>query len=365
VQSARRTIGVPASALVLECLDQLDEWSEVEALATRVSVPVAALDVLLEGLHAHDLIEGEGADVPGAELGTGPWAVWSPTAELFHRATRDIAVGRGTGAAVDAPRPAPTLAPRGASHLRLPAPHLGDTSLRAALRDRRTHRRFGAGPIPIEALATLLGLTFGVQAWAAAEEGPLALKTSPSGGARHSLEAYVWVRDVDGVPAALYHYRPGEHVLTRLDAGRVPAQVTEWLPIQHGYEGAAVLVALSSELARVAWRYRSARAYRVVLLEAGHLAQTFCLAATALGLAPFCTAALADAVIEHDLGLDAAAQPVMYMVGAGRVAGGDWQPHAGRVAPHLDVTALGRTLGDRVTRRWRGPRRPHRRVSGR
>ena len=214
MQSARRTIGVPASALVLECLDQLDEWSEVEALATRVSVPVAALDVLLEGLHAHDLIEVDGADVPAAELGAGPWAVWSPTAELFHRATRDIAVGRGTSAAVDAPRPAPTLAPRGASHLRLPAPHLGDTSLRAALRDRRTHRRFGAGPIPIEALATLLGLTFGVQAWAAAEEGPLALKTSPSGGARHSLEAYVWVRDVDGVPAALYHYRPGEHVLT-------------------------------------------------------------------------------------------------------------------------------------------------------
>ena len=77
------------------------------------------------------------------------------------------------------------------------------------------------------------------------------------------------------------------------------------------------MVVLASVLARVAWRYRSARAYRVVLIEAGHLAQTFCLTATALGLAPFCTGALADSVIEGDLGLDGLDQPVMYAVGAG------------------------------------------------
>ena len=95
---------------------------------------------------------------------------------------------------------------------------------------------------------------------------------------------------------------------------------------------------LSSELARVAWRYRSARAYRVVLIECGHLAQTFCMTATALGLAPFCTAALADTVIERDLGLDGRLQPAMYVVGAGRVAPGDWQPHAGQPAPRLEIT---------------------------
>ena len=44
-----------------------------------------------------------------------------------------------------------------------------------------------------------------------------------------------------------------------------------------------------------------ARAYRDVLLEAGHFCQTFCLAATSLGLASFCTGALADSIIEEDL----------------------------------------------------------------
>jgi SagB-type dehydrogenase family enzyme len=211
----------------------------------------------------------------------------------------------------------------------------------------------------------LLGITFGVQAWAHAGEGPLALKTSPSGGARHSLEAYVWVRRVDQVAPGLYHYRPGAHALTRLDDRTEPGSVTSWLPAQPGYEDAAVVVVLSSELARVAWRYRSARAYRVVLIECGHLAQTFCLVATALGLAPFCTAALADTVIEGDLGLDGRMQPAMYVVGAGRVVPGAWQPHAGQPAPPLEITELGRALADRVTRRSNGPRPRRRRANGR
>ena len=49
---------------------------------------------------------------------------------------------------------------------------------------------------------------------------------------------------------------------------------------------------------RTMWKYQHVRAYRVVLLDAGHLCQTFCLVATWLGLAPFCTAALKDTLIE-------------------------------------------------------------------
>ena len=65
------------------------------------------------------------------------------------------------------------------------------------------------------------------------------------------------------------------------------------------------------------WKYRRGRAYRVVLLETGHLCQTFCLTATHLGLAPFCTAALQDSMIEQDLGLDGFSESVLYVAGAG------------------------------------------------
>lgn len=355
VQSARRSTGVPASVLVLDILDRLDSWTDVDALPAMLELPDAALSVLLDGLLAHDLVEVDVSGSAAPARPAGPWAAWSPTAHLFHLATRDVTFARREASAPlpeSGPRPPAVIASRTGMSVPLPSPTLGDETLRGALRERRTHRRFAVGTIDARALGTLLGVTFGVQAWAQTEEGPLALKTSPSGGARHSLEAYIWSRHIEGLPAGLYHYRPADHALTRLEQPPELGPVTRWLPLQVGYEGASVVVVLASVLARVAWRYRSARAYRVVLIEAGHLAQTFCLTATALGLAPFCTGALADSVIEGDLGLDGLDQPVMYAVGAGRVAPGDWQPHEGRPAPRLEVTDLGRALGGpHVTRR--------------
>jgi len=68
---------------------------------------------------------------------------------------------------------------------------------------------------------------------------------------------------------------------------------------------------------RVQWRYSFPRAYRVVLAEAGHVCQTFCLTATWLGLAPFCSMALADSRIENDLGIDGVTESVLYAAGVG------------------------------------------------
>jgi nitroreductase len=58
----------------------------------------------------------------------------------------------------------------------------------------------------------------------------------------------------------------------------------------------------------------------VVLLDAGHLCQTFCLAATRMGLAPFSTAALKDSLIEQDLGIDGISESVLYVAGIGLAA---------------------------------------------
>jgi nitroreductase len=54
-----------------------------------------------------------------------------------------------------------------------------------------------------------------------------------------------------------------------------------------------------------------------VLLDAGHICQTFCLVATSLRLAPFCTMALADSRIERDLGIDGVSEVVVYAAGVG------------------------------------------------
>jgi hypothetical protein len=54
-----------------------------------------------------------------------------------------------------------------------------------------------------------------------------------------------------------------------------------------------------------------------MLIDAGHLCQTFCLVATALGLAPFCSMALADSVVERDAGLDGLSEIALYAAGVG------------------------------------------------
>ena len=63
--------------------------------------------------------------------------------------------------------------------------------------------------------------------------------------------------------------------------------------------------------------YPTARAYRAMLIDAGHLTQTCCLVATAIGLGPFCSMALDDSRVEQDLGIDGVSEVALYAAGVG------------------------------------------------
>jgi SagB-type dehydrogenase family enzyme len=84
---------------------------------------------------------------------------------------------------------------------------------------------------------------------------------------------------------------------------------------------AAAVFLMTAVFPRTMWKYRFPRAYCVVLLDAGHLCQTFCLVATWLGLAPFCTAALKDSEIEKDLSLDGIRETALYLAAVGAPVG--------------------------------------------
>jgi len=84
---------------------------------------------------------------------------------------------------------------------------------------------------------------------------------------------------------------------------------------------------MTAVFGRPQWKYQSPRAYRAVLIDAGHLCQTFCLVATWLGLAPFCSMALADSRIEADIGIDGVSESVLYAAGVGTPPPGlKWAP---------------------------------------
>jgi SagB-type dehydrogenase family enzyme len=133
----------------------------------------------------------------------------------------------------------------------------------------------------------------------------------------HPSEAYLVARKVEGVAPGIYHYDAGGHRLQRLRAGASSAEIQRYLAGQWWFRDAAAVVFLTAVFGRNQWKYDYARAYRAILIEAGHLCQTFCLTATWLGLAPFCTIAVADTKIEQSLGLDGISESVIYAMGVG------------------------------------------------
>jgi SagB-type dehydrogenase family enzyme len=308
------------------------EWRSIDELSERLRMSTVQAGVLVRTLAALSLLQR--SDAPDSrDVAMAALSDWNPAAGLFHSATKDVRfLSRAAARAIAKRRPRARRMPppvkrmRGAPTVALPAPDYSG-EFPETLLARRTWRRFGIAAVSRQDLATTLALAVGVQQWAPTPSGRVPLKTSPSGGARHPIEAYVCARKVAGLPAGLYHYASGEHRLERIRRGDMTARLREWMPHSGYFAQAAFIVVLTAVLERQLWRYAYARAYRAALAEAGHVCQTFCLAATWRGLAPFCLMGLNDTLIEQDLGIDGVKETVLYVAGAGaRPRGVTWAP---------------------------------------
>ncbi len=145
----------------------------------------------------------------------------------------------------------------------------------------------------------------------------MALKTSPSAGALHPVEAYVLAWNVKDLPPGLYHYDVAGDELRRLRRGNFRRAAVEAASGQEWIGEASFLCVMTAVFPRVLWKYQLEDAYRTLFLDAGHLAQTFCLVATSLGLGPFTTAAIQDSKIEKLLSIDGVEEFPVYLCGAG------------------------------------------------
>jgi len=315
-----------ASALIVEILDFCGRWRSRRAIARRFrGYHERSVSALLQDLIEHSYLHRSDRETSVTERALTAWTAWNPAAGLFHMSTKDVRYPASLDTAARAfarsgsqtRMPAAAKRYRGRARVTLPNASRHD-SFSHTLIDRRTWRRFGSNPVALDDLATILKLTWGVQHRAVVRGGSeVFLKTSPSGGARHPGEVYVLALRVKGLDRGLYHYACDRHVLERLAPRATARQVAAYLPGQDWYKGAAALLLMTAVFPREQWRYRFARAYRAVLIESGHLCQTFCLVATWLGLAPFCSMAFADSRIERDLALDGVAESVLYVAGIG------------------------------------------------
>lgn len=203
--------------------------------------------------------------------------------------------------------PPPMLHDRGDTTTRVALPRSDHDDFDALLDARSSCRNFDTSrELPQAQFAQLLERVFGARGQVhAADDFDVLKKTSPSGGALHPTEAYLTVQRVEGITPGLYHYRAGDDALQPLPSpddlaafARVAVVGQDWFADAH------VLVMLAPRFARNYWKYRNhAKAYRVAILDVGHLSQTLLLTATRLGLGAFITAAINEVDIEQAFGL--------------------------------------------------------------
>ena len=163
-----------------------------------------------------------------------------------------------------------------------PAPH----SFEEVVVKRRSIREFSGEHMSLETLAKLLYLGDGVvETLKFGDSSEWSVRTAPSGGGLYPIELYTVVTRVENLSPGLYSYNPLKHTLEQV----IERDLTEALIIaspamEESIRGACACIMISGVMPRSKFKYGE-RAYRFILLEAGHVAQNILLAAQAEDLA--------------------------------------------------------------------------------
>ncbi|WP_435366136.1 SagB/ThcOx family dehydrogenase [Haloarchaeobius sp. DYHT-AS-18] len=202
----------------------------------------------------------------------------------------------------------------------LPTPNALDCGLADVLARRRSVREFADRGVTTETLGTLLGHAV---APTAERDTGIVSETSrsyPSAGGLYPIEVYPVVSDGADIDAGTYYYSPREHALRVLERGGTGDRFTGCF-MDEPFAGAIVddapvTFVLTGCLSRVASKYGMV-GYRFALYEAGHLAQTLLLAATALGLGGVPLGSFLDDDLDQFLGVDGTNEATLYPIAVG------------------------------------------------
>jgi SagB-type dehydrogenase family enzyme len=193
---------------------------------------------------------------------------------------------------------------------------LPSVDLRFAIANRRSRRKFSDTPLTLEELSFLLWVTQGVREQSGAGH---TRRTVPSAGARHALETYLGVLNVEGLRRGFYRYLPLEHQLVVEYRDKDAAEKIGWAAFQQNWmSGAATVFMWSAIPYRMEWRYGLA-AHRVILLDAGHVCQNLYLACEAIGAGTCAVAAYDQELMDQLLKIDGKDEFVIYLAAVGKV----------------------------------------------
>jgi SagB-type dehydrogenase family enzyme len=208
--------------------------------------------------------------------------------------------------------------------IELPSPNFSElnASLKHTLLNRQTCRVFHNNEVSLQDISTLLFLALGFTTPLRNTSGAATIcalgerRTSPSGGGLNASEGYVYAKNIQGVKAGFYYYNPHEHTLDHRGP-LSPTALGETLSGQHFINNLPMGIWLTSRLDKLWWKYEHSRAYRMALIEAGHVSQNVQLIATALKLRTWITGAFDDAAVENQLNIQHSHEQPLFFVGIG------------------------------------------------
>jgi SagB-type dehydrogenase family enzyme len=309
-----------AQPVALEIIRRLRGWTDLDAVAD--SMPGYSRDSVTRSVR--QLIELSAIVVDGSEEAAREedfalsW-LWGPWAAAYHLSTRGGTFL--TGEVVEEmlreqvkwnPSP-PLFTLNGAAGLPTSvAPLESYPEPYRTMARRRTNRFMLNRPIAVRQVMDCLRFSLAITAVMEDPEAvDLPLKMTPSGGARNPYEGYVCARNVEGLEPGTYHYSAMERTLAPIGTGRPPS-FDRLMAGQTWASNAAAVIFLAAFFERSMWKYHHAAAYRVAMIEAGHIGQNIMLVATEQGLVANGTGAFAAGLVEETLGLTGFTQTAVY-----------------------------------------------------
>ena len=206
--------------------------------------------------------------------------------------------------------------------IELPKPSeikMGDESLRVAIEQRRSCRKYVAKSLSLDELSYLLWCTQGVM-----DVTPpfVTLRTVPSAGARHAFETILLINNVEGLEPGLYRFLAIEHKLVQLRIeSDLAEKITKACLGQTMVQTSAVTFIWVAVSERMKWRYGE-RGYRYLHLDAGHVCQNLYLIAEGINCGVCAIAAYQDDELNRILNLDGEQQFVIYLATLGKIKEG-------------------------------------------
>jgi SagB-type dehydrogenase family enzyme len=313
----RTFIAQPAA---LEIIRRLRGWTDIEAVAAFLpGYSSESVTRSIQQLIELSAIVVDDSEEAGREEDFALSWLWGPWAAAYHFSTRGGTFL--TGEVVEEmlreqvkwnPSP-PLFTLNGAAGLPAPASPLESyPEPYQTMARRRTNRFMLDRAIDVRQVMDCLQFSLAITAVMEDPEAvDLPLKMTPSGGARNPYEGFVCVRNVNGLAPGTYHYSAMERTLAPVGAGRPPA-FERLMAGQTWASNAAAVIFLAAFFERSMWKYHHASAYRIAMIEAGHIGQNIMLAATQQGLVANGTGAFAAGLVEETLGLKGFTQSAVY-----------------------------------------------------